>query len=295
LTPQHGDAGRLLLSLFLLTHGYVQRVPMTRLLDYEAGLHRLLCVLPPPEALPAAAGAGRQQLLTEASPFAAMVAGTQRSAEQTGFYRVPAGVSGGPGDGAGATTRGGADAGAVSPPPGQPWLSLLDAALAAPVPPDMANGIRIDLATSFRENTRRLAGRLRPAGHDADSFGAAAAAAGGATEAFPSRPPGPPPKFSFWKALTGQGNKPKAAPRAAAGGGGGVVAAAAAAAAGASGSPAPAAAAAARSVVAGEMSGVGGHLRLDAGTDLSDLPPVWAAMHAVVSEYTRAFCGEPPM
>jgi hypothetical protein len=43
------------------------------------------------------------------------------------------------------------------------------------------------------------------------------------------------------------------------------------------------------------LAPVRGHLRLDPGVPLEALPPVWRAMHVTVAEFTRRFCGEPPL
>lgn len=53
--PHRGAPDRVFLSLFILTHAYVQRVPLAKLLQYEQGLYDHLRSLP--YALPDAAGA----------------------------------------------------------------------------------------------------------------------------------------------------------------------------------------------------------------------------------------------
>lgn len=44
--PYKGDTGRLLCTLFILVHGYVQYVPLHRIYEYEAGVYNLLASLP---------------------------------------------------------------------------------------------------------------------------------------------------------------------------------------------------------------------------------------------------------
>lgn len=41
------------------------------------------------------------------------------------------------------------------------------------------------------------------------------------------------------------------------------------------------------------LRGIGGHLRLSPITDFHDLPPDWQVLHVVVAEYTRKFCALP--
>ena len=55
--PHHGSPARTLLALFLLSHGYVQRVPAARLWRYERELYALLCAAPVPPLENAAEGA----------------------------------------------------------------------------------------------------------------------------------------------------------------------------------------------------------------------------------------------
>jgi hypothetical protein len=147
------------------------------------------------------------------------------------------------------------------------------------------------MAAALRDSTLRLAASLAPASSRASAVATAASRehTAAAAAVAPKQP------FSFWRALTGAGNKPAPPPPAAP----------------QPPTPAPlspaldaAAAVAAASAAAAAyplpdaltpLRDVAGHLRLDPGTALADLPPAWLAMHVAVAEYTRRFCGEPPL
>jgi F0F1-type ATP synthase alpha subunit len=125
--PHRGDPGRLLLSLFVVAHGYVQRVPFHRLFAYEAGLYGLLSAVPAPRLKGEVEAASA---LAERAPGDAPLAPLS-----VGVLRVP--VS--------STSAG--------------FPTLLDAALSAPVSQRMESTPRTEVSLALREATRTFVQR----------------------------------------------------------------------------------------------------------------------------------------
>ena len=127
--PQQGTPSRTFLTLFLLTHGYVQRVPLNRLLEYERELFSVVSRLPAPPA-----------------------ASVRDSGAAAGSASAQPGATAG-------TTTAGTDR--VSSNNNSATSSLLDAAVNAPVPRAVIErGLRIDVAAQLRAATLKLAERI---------------------------------------------------------------------------------------------------------------------------------------
>lgn len=293
--PHRGDPGRSLLTLFVLSHGYVQRVPAHRLFQYEAGLYSLLSSMPSPDAGGDSNtvigtggrgdGAGALQRLAAARADSKSLArgiGHSTSSSSSKPYVSP--LQADDDSNISSSIKLGQQRGITAIPIASyssGYSTLLDAAVGAAVPESMITAPRLDLQTSLREANLQFIKRsseLSRAQYEARAAAEQARAAALAAEEAAKRRS----KRSWftWSSPPEVPSSPLPPP-----------------------SPAPAASllppANASTTGAGSvdsegaLEGLSVHLRLDPGQSLDQLPLVWAAMHVAVAEYTRRFCGEP--
>lgn len=413
--PQHGSPARTLLTLFLIAHGYPQRVPARRLAAYEAGLYALLSALPAParaaaadeadgadEEDSAASGAISETQAVAASAAASMTAkaaAKTRSAarfeeeedDEDSFVGAAAAAAPGASTAAAAAAKravtkappisgqhGSAalsndcrgylytpallpvkptvtmdETGAVrTTQSGLSTLSLLDAALLAPIPATSrlaATTHVVDVAGGLRQSTRRLAGAAargaltqRPAArvsevdssNDSSSDALVPMADGSSTDGVKSTQQHAAKKQGFFAWLFAKPSDVAASspsssssiaggrsaaylsrPSGQAAGHKDVFASLASPPADSSAAPSSVTAAAGALQLSGDaaagaatgpttaaehevdpLAPIRGHLRVESsGLRLEELPSVWQAMHVAVAEYTRTFCGEPPL
>jgi len=115
--PHRGDPGRVFLNLFLITHGYISKVPLSRLFAYERGLWLYLSKIPAPPI------------------------GSQRSRRGGGDAQLP-------------ESGGGLNNQLFLAPSSSDILgyqSLMHAALETPIPPEMANCSRRPMAETLHD------------------------------------------------------------------------------------------------------------------------------------------------
>ena len=123
-----GDPCRTLLTLFVLTHGYVSSVPLHRVAAYEDALWTCVSRLPAPEVVAAVASGGTAEHRLHYAPLHDHLAATAASPSP-----APSGIMHAP-----------LSSAAVG------FTSLLDALLVAPVPPHMAQASLPPVAAALR-------------------------------------------------------------------------------------------------------------------------------------------------
>ena len=277
-----GDPARVLLQLFIATHAYTQRVPLRLIPAYEAGLFAVVSAAPAPTNDDDEGNAGNLRGNRDSGFYRAAATDMLRVRWSTrsaaAYTQLPA-ASGSGGDllhddasqhlrtppVVAVRTHGDdvTDGGRGSP------RSLLDAVLDAQVCPAMIAALeRIDIDADLRSAIERLARAARREHDASDAAAAAARATAAAEEARAAQQP-----RNWFAVLVNRGAAPRAA------------------------TPAPRAAAPHAVSVTEEQSSSpawAGHVRLEAGIEWTALTTPWRQLHAVVAEYTRVFCGEPP-
>jgi hypothetical protein len=277
------DPSRLLLTLFLTSHCYVQRVPFERLLEYESRLFALMSSLPAPQTasrlpgVPSAVGGFHHPLSSQAAPgsllaamlsapvdSATMIAGADRFDVDTQLRSAALSMAKMLAANTKKRTR-------HRPEGFNAWEAEYEAAMqedAAREKLERAEkaAARAAAAVESHKTERGVSGVL-------NRFADWAASAAHTTvkAAAPTLPP-LPKKPSAQTALP---------PAAAAGGG-------------TSDSDDEDEGNNAAPVTASEALVSGGHVRLDPGLDTADrLPEPWRTAHFVVAEFTRVFNDEP--
>lgn len=256
--PHSGDPARTLLSLFLISHSYICRVPLPYLLSYERGLYELLSTLPSPawEGMPGTI----EELVDRTS--------------SSGMRHVPV-----------SSVQHG-------------YMTLLDAALLAPVPLDMAESTHSDTATALHRHGLQLVRRAAEVAAHREAVAREQRAAAAAAERVTSATPITASRASTWgqlfSALTSRKDKKQGSSGSTSGdemdGSTTRSIDSAAPPTGTALPPLPTAQAAAPRAEL-TLEGLEPYIRVEGS--LWSLPPVWQAMHVAVAEYTRSFMGDP--